>query len=83
MRRSKVQSAGVSHVPPCGCVHLCFRKETMMKKSKRIRRTQVRRSRTIEDLREEAKSTAPSDGDAVATAIVVVFVAVAMAILLA
>lgn len=54
-----------------------------MKKSKRMRRTQVRRSRMIEDLREEAKSAAPSDEDAVTTAVVVIFVAVAMAILLA
>lgn len=83
MRRSKVQSAGVSHVPPCGCVHLCFRKETMMKKSKRIRRTQTRRSRTIEDLREEAKSTAPSNEGAVIAAVVAVLVAAAVAIFFA
>lgn len=54
-----------------------------MKKSKRMLRTQVRRNKMIEDLREEAKSTAPSDGDAVTTAIVVIFVAVTMAVLLA
>lgn len=52
-----------------------------MKKSKRMRRTQVRRNKVIEDLREEAKSAAPSDEGAVIAAVVAVLVAMAMAIL--
>lgn len=51
-----------------------------MKKSKRMRRTQVRRSKAIEDLREEAKSAAPSDEGAVIAAVVAVLVAAAVAI---
>ena len=61
-------------------VQFLFQERRTMKKSKRMRRTQVRRSKAIEDLREEAKSTAPSNEGAVIAAIVAVLVAAAVAI---